>query len=62
MSKNYIKMNKNQNQLSLGNFCRCTKELAQNKAFAIEPLVVNLDKNILPIKIIMKNLQKFSIT
>ena len=34
MSKNYIKMNKNQNQLSLGNFCRCTKELAQNKAFA----------------------------
>lgn len=34
MKKNFIKMNNNQNQLSLGNFCRIVKELAQNKSFA----------------------------
>ena len=34
MKKNFIKMNNNQNQLSLGNFCRTIKELAQNKSFA----------------------------
>ena len=34
MKKNFIKMNNNQNQLSLGNFCKIVKELAQNKSFA----------------------------
>ena len=34
MKKNFIKMNNNQNQLSLGNFCRVVKEIAQNKSFA----------------------------
>lgn len=34
MKKNFIKMNNNQNELSLGNFCRIVKELAQNKGFA----------------------------
>ncbi len=34
MKKNFIKMNNNQNQLSLGNFCKIMKELAQNKSFA----------------------------
>lgn len=34
MKKNFIKMNNNQNQLSLGNLCRIIKELAQNKSFA----------------------------
>ncbi len=34
MKKNFIKMNNNQNQLSLGNFCKTIKELAQNKSFA----------------------------
>ena len=34
MKKNFIKMNNNQNQLSLGNFCRIVKEIAQNKSFA----------------------------
>ena len=34
MKKNFIKMNNNQNQLSLGNFCKTVKELAQNKSFA----------------------------
>ena len=34
MNKNFIKMNNNQNQLSLGNLCKIIKELAQNKSFA----------------------------
>ncbi len=34
MKKNFIKMNNNQNQLSLGNFCKAVKNLAQNKSFA----------------------------
>ena len=34
MKKNFIKMNNNQNQLSLGNLCRIIKQLAQNKSFA----------------------------
>ena len=34
MKKNFVKMNNNQNQLSLGNFCKSVKELAQNKTFA----------------------------
>lgn len=34
MKKSFIKMNNNQNQLSLGNFCRIVKELSQNKSFA----------------------------
>lgn len=34
MKKNFIKMNNNQNQLSLGNFCKAVKNFAQNKSFA----------------------------
>ena len=34
MKKKFIKMNNNQNQLSLGNFCKNIKELAKNKSFA----------------------------
>ena len=34
MKKNFIKMNNNQNQLSLGNLCKSIKNLAQNKSFA----------------------------
>ena len=34
MKKQFVKMNNNQNQLSLGNFCKIVKELAQNKSFA----------------------------
>ncbi len=34
MKKNFIRMNNNQKELSLGNFCRIIKELAQNKSFA----------------------------
>ncbi len=34
MKKNFIKMNNSDNQLSLGNFCRIVKSLAQNKGFA----------------------------
>ena len=32
MKKKFIKMNNNQNQLSLGNFCKNIKELAKNKS------------------------------
>lgn len=34
MKKNFIKMNNNQKELSLGNFCRIVKELSKNKGFA----------------------------
>ena len=34
MKKNFIKMNNTENQLSLGNFCRIIKQIAQNKSFA----------------------------
>lgn len=34
METKYIKMNNNQTQLSLGNFCRIVKELSLNKTFA----------------------------
>lgn len=34
MTKKYLKMNANNNQLSLGNFCRIIKEQSQNKTFA----------------------------
>ncbi len=34
METKYVKMNNNQRELSLGNFCRIVKELSLNKAFA----------------------------
>ena len=34
MEKKYVKMNNNQRELSLGNFCRIVKELSLNKTFA----------------------------
>lgn len=34
MKKNFIKMNSTETDLSLGNFCRLVKEIAQNKGFA----------------------------
>lgn len=34
MEVKYVKMNNNQKELSLGNFCRIVKELSLNKAFA----------------------------
>lgn len=34
MKKNFVKMNNNQNQLSLGNLCRVIKAISQNKSFA----------------------------
>lgn len=34
MEKKYIKMNNNQNHLSLGNFCRLVKEISLNKVLA----------------------------
>ncbi len=34
METKYVKMNNNQRELSLGNFCRIVKELSLNKTFA----------------------------
>ena len=34
MKKRYLKMNNNNNQLSLGNFCRIIKEQSLNKTFS----------------------------
>ena len=47
MSKKYIKMNDNNNHLSIGNFCRIIKENSLNKSFAgqseIFSTVFNID-------------------
>ena len=34
MNKKYIKLNNNNNHLSLGNFCRLIKEISLNKTYA----------------------------
>ena len=39
METKYVKMNNNQRELSLGNFCRIVKELSLNKTFAGQPEV-----------------------
>ena len=47
MQKKYIKLNNNNNHLSLGNFCRIVKEISQNKNFANQTnifcTIINID-------------------
>ena len=37
METKYVKMNNNQKELSLGNFCRIVKEQSLNKSYAGQP-------------------------